>query len=189
MSLWREFTNTFGFNDGADEMMIHRLIRDRTVELLNDALQEHEHYVFAAYDRPGLHNSCLIIGGTRVFLKRDPLKDTMEMPFENTDCHFKEWPSDVQLDEDMLSRLADVGYDAERANMDPCAAITRLASSYVNHELYEAAQAVKEIRDELWVCDDGLPAKEWDSDTPDNISQIMTRHGFGNPEEAQEEEE
>ncbi len=59
---WDDFTSKYGFNDGASTEERDWRVRDILVRMLNERQEMTDAGVRAeAYDRPGLHNGCLIV--------------------------------------------------------------------------------------------------------------------------------
>lgn len=57
---WKDFQNKYGFRDGATVEKRDFRARDRLCQILN-ALPEMKGVLAVGYDRPGVHNPCLII--------------------------------------------------------------------------------------------------------------------------------
>jgi hypothetical protein len=57
---WRDFTNKYGFEDGEALNDGDYQARDKIVQILNETLKNRG-ITAVVYDRPGLHNSCLIL--------------------------------------------------------------------------------------------------------------------------------
>jgi hypothetical protein len=59
---WEDFTNKYGFGDGEQVEERDFLARKHLLNLLNDtALFKSRGVRAIGYDRPGMHNSCLVI--------------------------------------------------------------------------------------------------------------------------------
>jgi len=59
---WEDFTNTYGFSDGARVEQRDFEARGRLVEMFNDhAVTKSAGLRALEYDRPGLHNPCLVV--------------------------------------------------------------------------------------------------------------------------------
>lgn len=79
---WNDFTSKYGFHEGADLEDVDWRARDILVGLLNERTEMKAAGVRAIpYDRPGLHNGCLIVllqdvaGQTDAELWADWLRD------------------------------------------------------------------------------------------------------------------
>jgi hypothetical protein len=91
---WDDFTDKYGFADGAQTTSWDFEVRDTLVGLLNDHPITNQKYRYEAYDRPGCHNPCLIL----TFRKEG---DT------NTPV-----PADVDDFEDVIEDLIDQAYES-----------------------------------------------------------------------------
>jgi hypothetical protein len=62
MGTWEDFTSKYGFCDGATPERRDFRARSRLLEMLNNRHEMKSAGVHAlAYDRPGLHNPCLVV--------------------------------------------------------------------------------------------------------------------------------
>jgi hypothetical protein len=59
--MWEDFTYKSGFADGEQVDSRDFEARDMLVSILNVHPIASEHYRYEAYNRPGLHNSCMIL--------------------------------------------------------------------------------------------------------------------------------
>lgn len=78
MQYWDEMTDKYGFGDGGCEPPDARACREVYVRTLNALLVKHGSDVrVICYDRPGVHNSCLIVTVARTFFETLQPKDVL----------------------------------------------------------------------------------------------------------------
>lgn len=59
---WEDFTDKFGFSDGASSEERDFRARDILCSMLNDREETKAHQItFVPWDRPGMHNACLVL--------------------------------------------------------------------------------------------------------------------------------
>lgn len=93
---WEDFTNKYGFSDGAGLEGRDYRARDILIKLLNEQPEVKSAGIRAiAYDRPGMHNSCLIL----------LWQDT---PGKSDEDLVKEYFSDSQPEPELPSLAADL---------------------------------------------------------------------------------
>ena len=95
---WDDFTDKYGFGDGEETEGRDFAARDILIRLLNNRLLGTDTIVFG-YDRPGCHNSCLII----VTKKRKGLTpDDHQELWLSGELSTKSLPEEVSADVDEL---------------------------------------------------------------------------------------
>ena len=71
MKYWDEMLSKWGFNDGAAQPPDARACRQVYVREINRLAEErHSKVRFFAYDRPGMHNSCMVLPVSAQYLAR-----------------------------------------------------------------------------------------------------------------------
>jgi hypothetical protein len=93
---WDDFTDKFGFGDGDLSEVRDFNARDLIVKKLNELLKK---YVAISYDRPGMHNSCLIV----IFERREDWTDEQYIKgfqsdfVKNVDLQNTDFPKDQEI--------------------------------------------------------------------------------------------
>jgi len=111
---WDQFTDKYGFDDGDEEPPGAQIMRDLLVEAINLALGPGTTLRAYAYDRPGMHNSTMIVFGIP-FSESDPYDKKEPWVFTIDDTRIEVVPNPVWVSS-FIGVLNDDGF-AERVRI------------------------------------------------------------------------
>jgi hypothetical protein len=93
---WKDFTSKWGFNEGASLEGRDFEARSKLVEMLNgNPTMRLSELRAVEYDRPGLHNCCIIVVLPN---SQKPDKELLQLWF-NQEISEQELPDDLDIDE------------------------------------------------------------------------------------------